>query len=334
MKLLSKVVFVFSVMVLLYSCETASGVESLKTSKTEFLVIASFEERTKMQNELANLPYEELVKREDAIGFRSIGRITDELYQKAQTFTTSDEVDNFIRTNSDYLYIDEVEGEEYVIRKFESDPYRYIMNDAGVYQIENTVYKRFEGVAISSDVSNLNLIRSIRSKEELIGMNNPEILIFETVINSANTSKGRTDDVTYNCGSGSTWYTTAVNNNRHRVEINLHNQQRSGGYDLQATFSLKPYKKTLGKWWNVKRTIHGDFQLATDYKYPSGSWLRGISPVQSKSNYYSKEWYYAHNVSYGGSTPEQVHFGGYDIDVETSAADGKTIKYCNTSLFN
>ena len=123
----------------------SSNVKKVKYHKTQnnMLQFDSFEALDSMLREVLPLDYSELVSYENLHGYSSLGRINDDLYYsliEEDQLQTCEDIENAILDYPEQLQL-AVEGTDTIfITKFYQNPYRYVANENGFFQVADTVY--------------------------------------------------------------------------------------------------------------------------------------------------------------------------------------------------
>jgi hypothetical protein len=127
-------------------------------------------------------------------------------------------------------------------------------------------------------------------------------------------------DLAHNCGVQQTRDTINGAGNE-RVKITITVAYAHFGGPVPSTnqwthLSIKGYRKTLGIWFNVKRTITCDVKIATGYYIYNyeNTWKRRIGTHATNGTFtkhlskkLTQEW-----ISHGTNKPPIAHFDGYN----------------------
>ncbi|WP_416867424.1 MAG: hypothetical protein ACMVP2_08715 [Imperialibacter sp.] len=304
---------------------------------------SSFEDVRLLSNTYSSKSLEEIIAEEDANGFASFGRLSDEIYMQAvsQNFSSVDELYDFVNNNATFVEIVvEEDGEKSFRRKLQNDPYRYLINQDRIFIIKDDAFKIFASKMISLPVAQLKKLQQMN-----------ELDVINGAIGDAQVgASGRTTDLAYDIGSNIVKITA---NSNERVVLELNTQVNSYNiyaytqpkcYDVGATVSIKGQRKFLGIWYDDKRTLSGDVKLALDYLFPSSSlyleplWLRSQLRFTIIGYGPSREWtqtqwavvQYNNPITNAGPS---IHFGASDSWAKTAASPTLYFQI-NTSLIS
>jgi len=204
---------------------------------------------------------EQLVAYEKSIGFDSYGKLADQAMNSAVSSVENEmvsafELPVFLNRNSNYLQTVTEDGEAYCETRYYNSPYRYVMNEDCMFQVDDLCFKVFENGHVSGDVSLyydlLNLTEEDLTRGPVVGGG----------------------DFTYFCyggggsGSGSGYGHKVVlraTEGKERVKCKIYYAQSerrmiAGCVNITGALGVetKGYRKALAIWWNVKRTITND----------------------------------------------------------------------------
>jgi hypothetical protein len=306
--------FIFALLVIFNSCTKEQTEQTIDIPvKNEMLVFKTIEEYSAAIEKTIAFNHEELVAWEDAQGFKSYGRICEEIYFSInfELFNSFDEIRDVVKKNNQYLTLVKDDNDEYVLEHFlYNNPSRYIINSDRMFQIKDNVYKVFEKAYAYTNIENIDEL--IRLNELNLTFNNdyPKI----TIVNSNPNIESK--DAANNCGSGEKSKPSDNDRDRIRLTIGAHQPPAgAGGWSVARCYYLiRPYKKILGIWyWVSGRTMRASIKIALDYLTPGG-WDRSILIKTYHDVYASKledegvAWVYFGQTDYN----LMVHFGSYD----------------------
>lgn len=272
--------------------------------KNNMLVFSSINDYNKLLKRTIEFSHEELVVWESSIGFKSYGRISEDIYFSInpESFLNNEDVFSFVEKNKNYLYLNKDENGEFELEHYLfNNPERYIINKDRMFQINDIVYKVFDRGYAYTNEKNLEKILNIR-EDELTNDNCVQEIIFKNY-NSEN--NGIKDSENW-CGSGEINARSTDGNDRVKLTIWAH-QPPAGAYGYsvaRGTFSVRPYKRVLGIWYWCERTMKADIKMAIDYLAPR-DWQR----IYGNVSFYEKAW------KLEGEMYESVYFGSTDFDI-------------------
>lgn len=256
--------FVFSFS--FFSCKKENVLNDLTNSESSLL---KFDDVEEFQNEMTKIiafSPEARVAYEKANNFESFGRKCDEIYATIdpESFTSIEEVKAFVAKNSDYLQlIEEEEGDFTLETKMFNKSIKYLINNDYMLQIGDTVLKIFEsGMAIAH----------ISKKNELQKMSVAE---FENEIVNPNYSS-----IKKNRAKGELFakdYTSRIESGSDRLYLGVECSDWTllGLLDHKIEYMLRPYRKTLGVWFQCSRTIEGNIDVEFAYLDLNGRYQVG-----------------------------------------------------------
>lgn len=251
-----------------------STIKEIKYQKNmnNMLQFDSFEALDSLLQEVLPLDYEELVSYENLHGYSSLGRINDDLYYsliEGDQLQSCEDIENVILDYPDQLQL-AVEGTDTIfITKFYQNPYQYVANENGFFQVADTVY------FVSDDCIEVASI-----DEETLPSGNKDTLNQQRL------------------GFNGYFLTAGINTtNTERVRIYV--KRYSSDFDAfhrhVSTFvSVQGFRK-IGRWWcAAKRTLNYNFII--QIAYYSGN---NYNPISSSQIYTGNKKRYHFNYSFG-----------------------------------
>ena len=300
----SQLLLVFSTFFLLFSCKESE----MMTVKKDHLIFESSEDYKNAVKATTQMDLEELNAWQSQRGFKSF---TVEALNRYYSFDfenakNEQEINQFIDYNSDYLELVERDGELYLETKYHNYSDRFLYNEDQIVQIGNRLIKAFPKGKLSTDVQNIEDLKSITEQDFTRLSENSEELgdnyqIFQNQGNSLNSRLGY-------CGTSQSARSTS-NRDRTLSEITMKDNSPSG--DLEYTFRVlvRPYKKTLGIWYHCTRTISANWNYSAWVNTGSGYESVGASHpgITRSATHIEQEWTY--DALNGGN------HGGYFYDI-------------------
>ena len=232
------------------SCEKEDKIQDISDN---ILYFGSIDDMLLEIDLVLSMSMEEKIQWEESKGFQSIEITSEKLYESInpEKFKSQEEVFNFVEKNSTYLILTKVGNNEYELdTHLSSSPFKYFVNNEYLFQIKDSVYKVFdEGVIAVSEERILELTNS--DFENALTLTNKSI--FSTVYLNLKKSTNLT------CPGA----TVRTDNGRERIRLKLYPNAYNMGSYWQAAYwyEIRPYKKTLGIWYRVKRTISCDLYM-------------------------------------------------------------------------
>lgn len=330
----------FIVIITMSACkkDQSNPQESKNDPSTKILAFKNMEEYQQTLKEVSSLSSDERVAWEDAKGFKSFGRVCDEIYSKIkpEEFRNSDEIKTFVSKNSDYIQLVKGDDGEFSVEsKLNSNSFRYLVNCDKLFQIGTDSYKVFESAIVSC--KNEQIV-------QLKAMNETNISSFERNPSFSITHLGQvtilksTDDLSYNCGT-SDGYTKTNGTDRTSISISVQQIDMPPVTQLYCTYLVKPQHKSIF-WFNCTRTISASIKVRIDhYNWGganSGTWNNELFTIYEPGKLLSQlsgEFINVLESANGQPVAHNAHFGGYNCWGSTPSAGPATIG-CNTFLVN
>jgi len=234
---------VFCLMVCMFAAALVTSCSQDEVSLTrkaspDILKFKSIEDYSKLTSKLVSLNTKELQEYEDAHGYKSFGRQSEDVYRSfnPENFNTTDEIKDFVKRNSQYLQLkDDGNGELEMETVLGSSVDRYVITESKMYQISDRVYKVFEEGTISTDLKNIEQLSRIEKADIISIIKNDKNFIFDPRAIKISRS-GRTGDYTNSCGRGDSWYKT---NDRERIRLEIGVDSKEQGQLLTNTIIVR-----------------------------------------------------------------------------------------------
>lgn len=247
MKVKSLLTLIISTLVVLLSSCSKEYPETLLDSNiisdSEILVFKSIEDFQSTINKVNQMSQSELEKYEKSIGFKSFGRICDEIYYSIEPDSFKDiyEIKEFVSKNSNFItFHTDKTGDTYCLPQEFNNKERYVFNTEKMYVIGNYVYRKIEDTLVCSDIKNLTTLKNIISTEEV--MNNPLFIIQKFDSESSDFAKKEQ-------------YEDDDPNGRYKLKLfiqtELFHYSLPGKWEThrETEFKITNYKKSLGIWF-------------------------------------------------------------------------------------
>jgi hypothetical protein len=335
-------IIICATMVGLYSCSKTkidNPIPDKSPGKSNMLKFDSFDEfKMIWDGVLSDSPDNTKSILRSQYSYASFAEELEEFYDNIdwESFTSSEELLSFVNTNQNYFSImHNAEGEMVVGPALSNNLMRMFINEERLFQIGDTVLKVFENVTIGTNSSNTLVLKEISEMNIAQAIGNGDVYIF-----SENDNTLQFKDWAHNCGiQQSTTAHNSSDNERVNLTITvayLHVYDPVPGTNQWTHYSIKGYRKSLGVWFNVGRTINGSIKIATGYYiYNSDQWVRrtgtAIANNVSTKNFSGTlhtEW-----TSIGYTSNPISHFDGYDCWGKIPATPNAVLQ-CNTHLVN
>ncbi|MEO9869194.1 EB domain-containing protein [Ekhidna sp.] len=316
-------------MMVAFSCSNELEEQTVLEESNEALIFNSSQEFTDFVAHSSSLSLEELTQKEEALGFKSFARKSEEIYQALENanFTSASEIEQFVSENSEYLKIQtDASGDRSLETNFDNLS-KYAMNVDRVYILGNNFFKQFEnGLA-----STLLIDKAELNKHDELEYNNVD----SKVIFKRNRINEGARSLTTNCGN---YRKETVTNGNNRTIVSVKTGTDAPAVGAQEVgfirARIRPQKKTFGVWIRARRTIRGHFNIAIEYD--NGSGLERIDLYHKFDNKLAFE--FDEKSSYSeidANTP--VNFAGYYVFGDTPSTPSALIQ-CNAeevcSFFN
>ncbi|HKK61471.1 MAG TPA: hypothetical protein VJ951_02855 [Bacteroidales bacterium] len=341
--LINSKLFVFSLFISVFMFNSCSKEEFSGLSERQVLnEIVNFDSQEDFSTTLekvVGMSSEELKAYEASKGYKSFGRTCEEFYRGIDfdDFTSLEELKAFIEKNSEYLtLVEDEEGELVLETVLSRSPYRYFVNNDKLFRIKDEVYKVFGDGVISTNVSNIEVLKEMNSTS-VTGLDVDEQIRVMASYRASKFSENQLKDAVYNCGRHAEARKT---NKRDRTKIEI-SIDYLDTYDInnvpmtiyENRVLIRPYKRTLGVWYWCSRTLSCDIKVAIDHKTASG-WQRGFYYKSESGKHTSKLEYIMSGgvVSIGSWQRYDMHYGGYDCWADSPSTSHVHLE-CNTSLF-
>ena len=252
----------------------SSNVKKIKYHKTQnnMLQFDSFEALDSLLREVLPLDYAELVSYENLHGYSSLGRINDDLYYsliEEDQLQTCEDIENAILDYPEQLQL-AVEGTDTIfITKFYQNPYRYVANENGFFQVADTIYFISEDCIEIANIDGMNRYSGNKDtlNQQRLGYNG---YYLTAGINTTNTE-------------------------RVRIYVKRNSSDIDAFYSHISTYvSVQGFRK-IGRWWcAAKRTLNYNFTIQIAY-YSNNNYNQ-ISNYQA---YTGNKKRYKFNYSFG-----------------------------------
>lgn len=144
------------------ACSKDEGmITDIKMAEKEMLVFKDYEEYSSALNKVLSFDEDELKLWEEQQGFKSFGRICDEMYEnvKQKDFTTIEGLMEFVNSHNTFLKLEKMETGDYVLEvALEKHLNRYLLNRNKMYAIGENAYKVFEEGVATTSLSNKEIL--------------------------------------------------------------------------------------------------------------------------------------------------------------------------------
>lgn len=266
MKIKSVIIFFLSAIILVfYSCKDELIEE--KICDPEILYFRDMYEYKSEMERVFKMTSEERDIWQQQKGFKSFGIAAEKFYKSIdqEQFKSIDEFKQFVNENSKYIQLIEDNGDYILETQFYNNPGRYFMNEEGMYQIGDNVYRIVKSGTFYAKAEDYELLKDIDTDRLRITSSDGDVHCFiSDSYKSAATG----------CGSGSKaetkkevdgeWYMT-------RLELDCGNMDNIFGSLAFCHFKATSYKRGfLWIYYNYESTISYDAQIDFYYKNDQG----------------------------------------------------------------
>jgi hypothetical protein len=307
----------------LFSCSKSDITP--KTNSEQALNVPTFksgESFIELGKTIYSFTHEERKKYEDSHGYKSFGRICDELYFSIlpSKFKSIEEAEKFVSEHSEYIQLIPNDDGSLTLETVDyNNPYRYFMDINKIFRVDNSLFKVFEESIATTDSENLDNLMSLTAVN-LSSLNDEKIKVVNYKISGR---ENRLKDDALNCGSHKDNHVDNGDQRTH-YELDIYEMDQMGT-QVYAHYLVRPYNKVLGIWYWCQRTISATIKVANDY-YVSPLWDRtkdtyyeGGELAYSLSGNIGEKW-----ISAPNSVPHICHFGGYYIWADTPSTNAVT----------
>ncbi len=280
---------------------------------------------------------EELKKYEEARGYKSLSRASDEFYLSIdfEKFKSQKEILSLVQQNQEYFtLIEDENGEIEIESKLYDKPQRYFLNKDHIFGIGDSLIKVLDNDMVVSNISNLDLLNQINDDNIQGFKQYSEDLIFlsDYVDRDKKLKSG-------NCGKSHTARATRKRN-RTKLKLELGTLDHDTGYPDYIPFTLanervliRPYKKTFGVWYWCSRTLMCEIKYTLDVKNQYGSWEGFYLRETGKHTSVIDISVRSGMLSYGFHLDMPVNYRGIDAWAKSPSTGYARIQ-CNTHLAN
>jgi hypothetical protein len=161
--------YIFAVLAITFALTSCSKNEdalaTVASNKQDILTFKTVDEFNTTVQKVNSMKPEERIAWENSKGFKSFGTICDEVYKGIDPtkFKSLQQVKDTVSKLSAYLEIGQnEEGKYYVDPKSCYYPACKIMNADRMYIIKDSVYKQFDSGCISTEISNIQYLKSLK----------------------------------------------------------------------------------------------------------------------------------------------------------------------------
>lgn len=265
------VVMAFSALILgicCMSCEKddLSVTKSLPSSYS-IRHFSSFEQLFSELEIVNNMSQEERTKYEAQMGYISFGneasKIYDQLTNKFSDDLTEKDIQEYLKQHSDFLEIRAINGEEYVDVKYANSPFVFVMNQDRIVQIDTILIKVFENCHVTCHERHFDQLQQLTEA----GLSKLDTSIFH-----------RYDNYDHGNLHTTSFFSEKINN-KERVTVEIkyvlsYYEYLSSEIITHGLFTIetKGWRKFLGRWWNVKRTLYNDIDANLNFTYTDHGW--------------------------------------------------------------
>ncbi|MBP7509352.1 MAG: hypothetical protein KA807_16180 [Prolixibacteraceae bacterium] len=267
MKIKNVIYFFLSAIILVFSsCKDELIVE--KICDPEILYFRDMDEYKSEMDKVLNMTSEERDVWQQERGFKSFGIAAERFYKSIdqEKFKSIDEFKQFVNKNSKYIQLIEENGDYILETQFYNNPGRYFMNEEGMFQIGENVYRIVKSGTFYCRVEDYELLKDIDTDRLRINSSDGDVHCFISDSFYKSSSAG--------CGSGSRvetkkevngeWYMT-------RLELDCGNMEDIFGSFAFSHFKVSSYKRGfLWIYYNYESTITYNAQISLFYKNDKG----------------------------------------------------------------
>jgi hypothetical protein len=328
----------FVVIIALSACkkDQSNPQDSKNESSMKILAFKNMEEYQQTLKEVSSLTSDERVAWEEAKGFKSFGRVCDEVYANAQPeiFTTLEEFNELVSKSSKYLYLEKLPNGELSLEKvLQKSECRYLINSDNMFQVGQNVYKILDKGVASVKMENSNKLESINNDNFYSYLNHNEIELTDGIFGSKLDKALK--DVQNNCGVTASDYESS-GNDRTSMTIKCGVEWTSLWVKPYSQYSVSAYKRGAFflPWVLVKRHISMDMKTRVDFlvNYSWGSeWKFANISLHTDDVFVDVHTDKVYGDQVNGWHTDEFHYGGYDCWGDTPSSPTVNLE-CNISI--
>lgn len=274
-KLTKYVLGILAITFVMTSCsKNEDALATVQSNKQEILTFKTVEDFNTTLSKVVAMSDSERKSWEKEQGFKSFGTTCDEFYETIvpEKFKNRTEIENFISLNKDKIqFYDNSNGDIYCVTQYFKSSERYIMNQDKMYIVGNKAYKYFDEEMVSTNISNIDVLRKAKSSAEI---NSNILFMSKRFIQKAPIQKAtQYEGHYYDKWDDNKWGT---NTYRIHVFFDVFNYFELTEFDAPkhrlAYYKVMNFSLSLGIWWGktLTTTINVNAETYDDW---SGIWL-------------------------------------------------------------
>ncbi len=254
----------------IFSCSEDDLLTGEQIEPGKHLVFESYEDYKKAVNETAHMTPEQLNSWQQSLNFKSFAVEALNRYYSFdfEQVESRLDLDAFIEANSNYLQLVEQDGDFYLETKLYDQSDRFLVNHDGILQIGDKLHKVFETGRILADQDNYETLKMLAEQD------------FQRISLAENTSgefqafKNESmvlNDKRAGCGTGLE-DTKTTKRDRTKAELKLKWNGWSSKLEYTMDLVVRPYKRIVGVWYHVERTITAEWRWSAWCKDRDGNY--------------------------------------------------------------
>lgn len=221
--------------------------------KSGIIYFNNVDDYLKTINILASMNEDEKNRWEDKIGLISIRRIQNELLDELETLKTSEQQNEFVKTNSKYLEFKEINGETYLDVKFNNPISNAINNGDNMFIIGDTVYKKIDNYIVHGKFNSENIESLKKLNVDNIEQTNLEYYFTN---NNQKSSSAHLKSVT-----------NSQNTRKVTFELGYEDHYTGYSYYTNVYYTVIGYKRYFNR-WNRYRTVLNQTGISGTMNFP------------------------------------------------------------------
>ncbi len=231
------------------------------------LYFSNIEEFNNTLTTILEFDFDELCAYEDSLGYTSFGRECEEIYNNSleiDSLNSDEEIETFVsQHNNNIQIINDYDNELLYVPILFDHPFRYILNNNRMFQIEDTIYKVFNIGIVNTNYENVSALINLQ-ENELSSIDSTSIFSFAPSAEPYILPENFNKDNEHNLG-GKLFSAKIINKERVRINIERAVYYGTNMIQVMGIIDIRGFRKICNHWCNAKRTI--SYQVNVGYHY-------------------------------------------------------------------